>query len=230
MAQVLHPTARILSSENARLVVGESSVASSSSHSCVRLGAAPWSSQFWGISRQLAVRNRQQQRQHCSRLRAGSSGMSKVLNTAPWLKWWDKDGAPNMVEIHSMQEFIDALSNAGDRLVIVDFYARHCNGCRTLYPKLCKIAKEHPEVLFLKINYDDNTEICKALNVKVLPLFFVYRAQGHLESFSCTISKIQRLRDAIAKYTNVTPVASGVGNLQLAGSKQPAGAGASLAL
>lgn len=160
-------------------------------------------SQFWGFSTDLAARQQLQQFQHrYALLQSRRTPLNRqVLNTAPWLRWWEKDGAPNMVDINSMQQFVDELSNAGDRLVIVEFYSRGCSGCRSLYPKLCKIAREHPEIIFLKINFDDNTEICKALNVRMLPLFFVYRAQGHLESFSCTISKIQRLRDAIAKYS-----------------------------
>lgn len=41
-----------------------------------------------------------------------------------------------MVEIHSGQELIDSLSNAGDRLVIVDFFSPGCGGCKALHPKV----------------------------------------------------------------------------------------------
>lgn len=41
-----------------------------------------------------------------------------------------------MVDIHSAQELVDSLSNAGDRLVIIDFYSPGCGGCRTLHPKV----------------------------------------------------------------------------------------------
>lgn len=41
-----------------------------------------------------------------------------------------------MVEIHSAQELVDSLTNAGDRLVIVDFYSPGCGGCKTLHPKV----------------------------------------------------------------------------------------------
>lgn len=41
-----------------------------------------------------------------------------------------------MIEIHSAQQLVDSLSNAGDRLVIVDFYSPACGGCKSLHPKV----------------------------------------------------------------------------------------------
>ncbi|CAI9114302.1 OLC1v1014991C1 [Oldenlandia corymbosa var. corymbosa] len=115
-------------------------------------------------------------------------------------KWWEKN-ASNMVDIHSTQEFVDALSQAGDRLVVVDFYGTWCASCRALHPKLCKIAEEHPEILFLKVNFDQNKSLCKSLNIKVLPHFHFYRgADRLLDSFSCSLAKIQKLKDAIAAF------------------------------
>lgn len=51
-------------------------------------------------------------------------------------KWWEKNAGPNMIDIHSTQEFVDALSQAGDRLVIVDFFGTWCASCRALFPKV----------------------------------------------------------------------------------------------
>ena len=112
-------------------------------------------------------------------------------------KWWEKN-APNMIDIHSTQEFLSALSQAGDRLVIVEFYGTWCASCRALFPKLCRTAEEHPEIVFLKVNFDENKPMCKRLNVKVLPYFHFYRGtEGQLESFSCSLAKFQKIKDAI---------------------------------
>lgn len=60
--------------------------------------------------------------------------------------------------------------------------------------QLCKTAQEHPEILFLKVNFDENKPMCKNLNVKVLPYFHFYRgADGQLESFSCSLVKVSKL-------------------------------------
>ncbi|XP_043707184.1 thioredoxin-like 2-1, chloroplastic isoform X2 [Telopea speciosissima] len=105
-------------------------------------------------------------------------------------KWWEKNAGPNMIDIHSTEEFLRALGEAGEKLVIVDFYGTWCASCRALFPKLCKTAGEHPDILFLKVNFDENKPMCKSLNVKVLPYFHFYRgADGQLESFSCSLAK-----------------------------------------
>lgn len=57
--------------------------------------------------------------------------------------------------------------------------------------QLCRTAEEHPEILFLKVNFDENKPMCKSMNVKVLPYFHFYRgADGQLESFSCSLAKV----------------------------------------
>ncbi|KAF5458845.1 hypothetical protein F2P56_022845 [Juglans regia] len=139
-------------------------------------------------------------------------------------KWWEKN-APNMVDIHSTQEFLSALSQAGDRLVIVEFYGTWCASCRALFPKLRRTAEELPEIVFLKVNFDENKPMCKSLNVKVLPYFHFYRgADGQLESFSCSLAKFQKIRDAIITHNtdrcSIGPP-KGVGDLKLELSLAP---------
>ncbi|KAJ7969474.1 thioredoxin-like 2, chloroplastic [Quillaja saponaria] len=112
-------------------------------------------------------------------------------------KWWEKN-APNMIDIHSTDEFLSALGEAGDRLVIVEFYGTWCSSCRALFPKLCRTAEEHLDILFLKVNFDENKPMCKSMNVKVLPYFHFYcGADGQLESFSCLLAKFQKIKDSI---------------------------------
>lgn len=62
-------------------------------------------------------------------------------------KWWERNAGPNMVDVHSTQEFLDALKDAGERLVIVEFYGTWCASCRALFPKVIFFIK------YLKINY-----------------------------------------------------------------------------
>ncbi|CAN6327090.1 unnamed protein product [Urochloa humidicola] len=54
-------------------------------------------------------------------------------------KWWEKNAGPNMIDIHSTAEFLDALRDAGDSLVIVEFYGTWCGSCRALFPRFQKL-------------------------------------------------------------------------------------------
>ncbi|KAL6648224.1 hypothetical protein ACP70R_002271 [Stipagrostis hirtigluma subsp. patula] len=117
------------------------------------------------------------------------------------MRWWEKGVQPNMREIESAQDLVDSLTNAGDRLVIVDFFSPGCGGCRALHPKICQIAEQNPDVLFLQVNYEEHKSMCYSLHVHVLPFFRFYRgAQGRLCSFSCTNATIKKFRDALAKH------------------------------
>ncbi|DBB04658.1 TPA: hypothetical protein ACH3X1_012721 [Trebouxia sp. C0004] len=115
--------------------------------------------------------------------------------------WWEKNNPPNMKSITSVQEMVDAMADAGDKLVIVDFYAQWCAACRALFPKLCSICEDNDDIVLLKVDWDQNKPIARPLGVKVLPFFMFYRgADGLLASFSASVSKVQRLRDAIAEH------------------------------
>uniref|UniRef100_J3LND8 Thioredoxin domain-containing protein n=1 Tax=Oryza brachyantha TaxID=4533 RepID=J3LND8_ORYBR len=123
------------------------------------------------------------------------------LAFAKAVKWWEKGVQPNMREVESAQDLVDSLTNAGDRLVVVDFFSPGCGGCRALHPKICQFAEQNPDVLFLQVNYEEHKSMCYSLHVHVLPFFRFYRgAQGRLCSFSCTNATIKKFRDALAKH------------------------------
>ncbi|CAL5327105.1 unnamed protein product [Camellia sinensis] len=117
------------------------------------------------------------------------------------LRWWEKTLKPNMMEIQSAQELVDSLLGAGDRLVVVDFYSPGCGGCKALHPKICQLAESNPNVIFLKVNYEELKKMCHCLHIHVLPFFRFYRgAEGRLCSFSCTNATIKKFKDALAKH------------------------------
>jgi thiol-disulfide isomerase/thioredoxin len=118
-------------------------------------------------------------------------------------QWWQKHNASNMVEVHSMDEFLGELKRCGEgKLVIVDFYARWCAACRALHPKLCKIAEANAaDVVVIKIEFDDNKDLCRGMGVKVLPYFQLYKGSlGKVAGFSASISKVGRIREAIEEH------------------------------
>ncbi|CAK8542817.1 unnamed protein product [Lathyrus sativus] len=131
-----------------------------------------------------------------------SAAPKMTLRIGKAQKWWEKGLQPNMREVTSAQDLVDSLLNAGDKLVIVDFFSPGCGGCKALHPKICQFAEMNPDVEFLSVNYEEHKSMCYSLNVHVLPFFRFYRgAQGRVCSFSCTNATIKKFRDALAKHT-----------------------------
>ncbi|KAI4343893.1 hypothetical protein L6164_011188 [Bauhinia variegata] len=117
------------------------------------------------------------------------------------MRWWEKTRKPNMIEIHSAQDLVHYLLNAGDTLVVVDFYSPGCGGCNALHPQICQLAELYPNAIFLQINYEELKAICHSLHIHVLQFFRFYRgAEGRVCSLSCTISTIKKFKDALAKH------------------------------
>ncbi|KAL4422423.1 hypothetical protein ABPG75_008620 [Micractinium tetrahymenae] len=117
-------------------------------------------------------------------------------------KWWEVKSPPNVIHISSVQQMVDTMATAGDRLVIVDFFAPWCAACKGIYPKLMKLMEERPDVLLLAVNFDENKTLVKALGVKVLPYFMFYRgAQGKLEGFGASAKKLHLIQEAIDRHT-----------------------------
>ncbi|XP_022736924.1 thioredoxin-like 1-2, chloroplastic isoform X1 [Durio zibethinus] len=129
------------------------------------------------------------------------SVQAETTCVAKGVRWWEKNLRPNMVKIRSAEELVGSLQNAGDRLVIIDFYSPGCGGCKALQPKICQLAEQNPNAIFLEVNYEELNNMCQCLNIHVLPFFRFYRgAEGRLCSFSCTNATIKKFKDALAKH------------------------------
>ncbi|KAM0821366.1 hypothetical protein ACQ4PT_072279 [Festuca glaucescens] len=133
---------------------------------------------------------------------AAAGQMNGNLTIGKAMRWWEKGTQPNMREVQSAQDLADSLRNAGDKLVVVDFFSPGCGGCRALHPKIAQFAERNPDVLFLQVNHEQHKSMCYSLHVHVLPFFRFYRgAQGRVSSFSCTNATIKKFKDALAKHS-----------------------------
>ena len=62
-------------------------------------------------------------------------------------------------------EFDQVLANAGDKLVAVDFTATWCPPCRRIGPIFEKMSEENGDVVFIKVDVDDNSETSEACEI-----------------------------------------------------------------
>jgi len=58
---------------------------------------------------------------------------------------------------------------------LIDFWSSHCIPCNMLTPLLDKISTEHPEVKFLKVNVDNEFELCMRYEIASVPTIVVIK-------------------------------------------------------
>ena len=61
--------------------------------------------------------------------------------------------------------------------VVVDYWAPWCGPCRGFAPVFEKVAEQHPDVVFAKVNTDEEQEIAAHFQIRSIPTLMVFREQ-----------------------------------------------------
>ncbi len=59
--------------------------------------------------------------------------------------------------------------------VIVDYWAPWCGPCRSFAPTYEKVSEEHPEIVFAKLNTEDEQEIAAHFQIRSIPTLMIFR-------------------------------------------------------
>jgi thioredoxin 1 len=63
----------------------------------------------------------------------------------------------------------------GNDLVIVDFWAPWCAPCRAFAPTFEQASELHADVVFAKVNTEQEQEVAGAFNIRSIPTLMVFR-------------------------------------------------------
>ena len=103
-----------------------------------------------------------------------------------------------VAQLATKADFDAALADAGDKLVVVDFTATWCGPCQRIAPVFAKLAEEMPDVVFVKVDVDENEDTAQACGIQAMPTFQFYKSKAKVDEFSGADEA--KIKATIAKY------------------------------
>lgn len=102
----------------------------------------------------------------------------------------------SVIPVNSDSDFASQLTGAGNKLVVVDFFATWCGPCRTLAPVFESLSERYPGAVWLKVDVETCRSTAATCGVRAMPTIQFYKNKSKVgEVVGADPSAIQRLVD-----------------------------------
>lgn len=100
-----------------------------------------------------------------------------------------------MIDKIYQEEFAEKVINSPNT-VVVDFFADWCGPCKMLSPVLEKLDSMNPDVVFYKVNIDENPSLADEFEVRSIPNVVIFK-NGQAADRSIGFVSEQQLQEII---------------------------------
>nr|ACA60746.1 thioredoxin 1 [Penaeus vannamei] len=87
-------------------------------------------------------------------------------------------------QVKDQEDSTKQLNEAGNKLVVIDFYATWCGPCKMIAPKLEELSQSMSDVVFLKVDVDECEDIAQDNQIACMPTFLFMKNGQKLDSLS----------------------------------------------
>lgn len=81
-----------------------------------------------------------------------------------------------MAAVNITQAQFTDIINKND-IVVVDFWAPWCGPCRAFAPIYEQVSEKYPDVVFAKVNTEDEQTLAGAFQIRSIPTLMIFREQ-----------------------------------------------------
>ncbi|XP_043484339.1 thioredoxin-2 [Leptopilina heterotoma] len=103
-----------------------------------------------------------------------------------------------VLQIKDADHLKGQLTEAGNKLVVIDFFATWCGPCKSISPKIEEFSQEYTDVVFVKVDVDECEEVASEYDITSMPTFIFIKNGEKLETV--VGANAEKIKNTILKH------------------------------